>query len=467
MTTPTLRPGSRVVASTSHDDSSSNGKGADVTTAGDTQQLEKRAREVLRANDLGGSTKPAPNLYPHQWNWDSCFIAIGIAHYDVHRAAQEIRSLLRGQWRNGMVPQIVFNPQGTGYFPGPDVWQCERSPDAPDGVQTSGITQPPILASAVRHISERFEHADERTAFLRDVFPAVQRYHHFLHTERDPDETGLVIVVHPWESGLDNSPPYLDAGSRVHMTYKPRYERLDTLHVAAKNRPTNKDYDLFVYLLEQMRDVNWDQRRYLQQAPLAVEDVLFNSILCRADRDLALIADELGESRGHMDAWVDRSTRAINSKLWDEDAGTYYSYDRVAGHLLRDDTIAAFHTLWAGAAPDDRAQRMVDTWLTDERFWPKSGYPVPTTSMDSSWFNPENYWLGPVWVNTNWMVASGLASYGRVDDADWIRTSTLDMVRQHGFREYYHPRSGEGFGTDSFSWTAALTIDMIERAAWR
>jgi len=60
-------------------------------------------------------------------------------------------------------------------------------------------------------------------------------------------------MVHPWESGLDNSPPYLDAGRRVHLTYKPQYERLDLLHVAAKNRPTNKDYDLFVWLLEQMR----------------------------------------------------------------------------------------------------------------------------------------------------------------------------------------------------------------------
>ncbi|HCG00251.1 MAG TPA: glycoside hydrolase, partial [Chloroflexi bacterium] len=254
------------------------------------EQLIGAAAEVLRGNDLGGSTKPAPGLYPHQWNWDSCFIAIGLSHVSFHRAAQEIRSLLKGQWRNGLVPQIVFNPEAGGYFPGPDVWLSERSPDAPTGVQTSGITQPPVLATAVLRVYESAQDQSEGLDFLRAVYASVVAYHRWLYEERDPDGSGLVVVVHPWESGLDNSPPYLHAGSRVQMAYKPNYERLDLLHVAAKNRPTNKDYDLFVYLLEQMRELNWDQKRYLQSAPLQVQDVLFNSILCRADRDLAEIS---------------------------------------------------------------------------------------------------------------------------------------------------------------------------------
>ena len=34
---------------------------------------------------------------------------------------------------------------------------------------------------------------------------------------------------------------------------------------------------------------------------------------------------------------------------------------------------------------------------------------------------------------------------------------------QSGFREYFDPFGGEGFGTDGFGWTAALTLDFIER----
>jgi hypothetical protein len=52
----------------------------------ETPDILDRAEAVLRANDRGTYTIPAGDLYPHQWLWDSCFIAIGIRHYDVERA---------------------------------------------------------------------------------------------------------------------------------------------------------------------------------------------------------------------------------------------------------------------------------------------------------------------------------------------------------------------------------------------
>jgi len=74
----------------------------------------KQAQKILDANWTGRYTKPSPGLYPHQWNWDSGFMAIGYAHYNEERAMQEIRSLFEHQWENGMVPQIVFNPEALG-----------------------------------------------------------------------------------------------------------------------------------------------------------------------------------------------------------------------------------------------------------------------------------------------------------------------------------------------------------------
>jgi hypothetical protein len=98
----------------------------------------KKARDILDRNWTGHYTKPSPALYPHQWNWDSCFIAVGYAHYDETRAMTELRSLLRHQWDNGMIPQIAFNPSALGnYFPEPDFWQV------PGGRLSSGITMPP------------------------------------------------------------------------------------------------------------------------------------------------------------------------------------------------------------------------------------------------------------------------------------------------------------------------------------
>ena len=107
--------------------------------------------------------------------------------------------------------------------------------------------------------------------------------------------------------------------------------------------------------------------------------------------------------------------------------------------------------------PAERQYHLLDA----REYWPDGGSPVPTTSADSSWFNPENYWLGPVWVNTNWMVLHGLREYGRDDLADTVRDRTLALVAGSGYREYFNPFSGEGYGTDSFGWTSALTIDLI------
>ena len=118
--------------------------------------LAARAAATLGANDLGGWTKAAPRLYPHQWSWDSAFIAIGLAHLDTRRAAQELRTLFAAQWATGMVPHIVFNPDVPpgSYFPDAARWGCAAlSPDAPPATpHTSGLCQPPVHAIASHRI---------------------------------------------------------------------------------------------------------------------------------------------------------------------------------------------------------------------------------------------------------------------------------------------------------------------------
>jgi mannosylglycerate hydrolase MGH1-like protein len=66
--------------------------------------LATRAEQVLRKNDMGGWTKAAPELYPHQWSWDSAFIAVGLAHLDTARAARELLTIFAHQWKTGRFP---------------------------------------------------------------------------------------------------------------------------------------------------------------------------------------------------------------------------------------------------------------------------------------------------------------------------------------------------------------------------
>ena len=163
-------------------------------------RLSDEARKTILANDRGGYTVPTARLYPFQWNWDSAFVAMGFATFDEDRAFDEIDSLLKGQWANGLVPHIVFHAPSEDYFPGPDVWKTNQP------LPSSGITQPPVLASAawfLHHTARNRRLANER---LATIYQGLLRYHRWWREARDPKGTGLVATLHPWETGADNSP---------------------------------------------------------------------------------------------------------------------------------------------------------------------------------------------------------------------------------------------------------------------
>src|ERR1700759_3529424 len=94
------------------------------------EALLKEAARVLKHNDRGRWIVPAADLYPHQWFWDSCFIAIGLRHLSVERAQIELKSLLRGQWANGMLPNIIFSDEKK-YRRDRELWRSYVSPYAP------------------------------------------------------------------------------------------------------------------------------------------------------------------------------------------------------------------------------------------------------------------------------------------------------------------------------------------------
>src|SRR4051812_18957204 len=142
-------------------------------------QLQAEAKKVLKQNDRGSHTVPAGDLYPHQWLWDSCFIAIGLRHLDVERAQSEVLSLLRGQWTNGMLPHIIFS-QDRRYKADRNAWRSWVSPYAPQGINTSGITQPPMLAEAIVRIGEKMEWP-ERRQWYRLVWEPLLKYHQWLY----------------------------------------------------------------------------------------------------------------------------------------------------------------------------------------------------------------------------------------------------------------------------------------------
>jgi hypothetical protein len=425
------------------------------------KEYVKAARQVLKANWTGSYTRPSPGLYPHQWNWDSAFIAIGNAHYDQKKARQELKSLFAHQWPNGMVPQIVFNPEALGhYFPEPDFWQ------APDGRPTSGITMPPIHATACWHIYESARDGTGANDFLHFMYPRLMALHRYLYRERDPDGSGLVYIRHPWESGLDNSPAWDKPLKKIRVDRKalPGYERKDLKHgIPVDQRPGDEEYDRYVYLVDLFRRLGYREEDIRGECPFMVKDVLFNSILCRANRDLLMIADLLKQDTSEVAEWVERTSSAISSQLWCPQCRQFESFDTVDGNLIHSATAAGFLPLFASAASREQAQTLFETLDSIAFCALHQGncFTVPNYDMTREDFDSRNYWRGPVWINMNWMISRGLKGYGYVEKADAMNRDMIQLPMRFGFHEYFDSRTGKGYGSDGFSWTAALFLDLV------
>ncbi|MGK7368609.1 MAG: amylo-alpha-1,6-glucosidase [Candidatus Halalkalibacterium sp. M3_1C_030] len=429
--------------------------------------LIKQAKEVLDQNWTGSFTQPASSLYPHQWSWDSAFIAIGYAHYDQRRAQQELRRLFSGQWRNGMVPHIVFNGQeeNSDYFPGPDFWQTDGVSQAPGTPATSGICQPPIHATAVRHLLTTVPGRREAQKFASDLFPKLKSWHNFLYRERDPQHENLVYIRHPWSSGQDNAPIWDRVLDRLELDEDqiPKYNRADIKYADAAERPTDKNYDQYIYLVDFFRRRGYDEQKiYEDNCPFMVQDVLFNTLLCQASRDLGQIAEWLGENAAPFHKQAMATANAINKKLWNEEDGIYFNYDLGADKQLPVFMLSGVLPLFAGIPSPARAEKIFE-YLNTHNFARvgKSAFAVPGYDRNEPEFSPQRYWRGPIWINLNWLLFHGLSKYGYNRYNRFIKRSVIELCKRSGFYEYYNPDDGRGYGASQFAWSSALLIDIL------
>ena len=207
-----------------------------------------------------GFTIPCQNLYPFQWFWDSGFIAIGLAHFNINKAKQELEALFSAQWKNGFIPHIIFHNESDSYFPGANFHQSELHSEAPKNIKTTGMTQPPVTGFVLKELYDIVEDKDDMLNFIKKNIDKVHKNHAYFYNQRDPYNEGLVFIYHNWESGTDNSPIWDD----IWKTFNPpnyKFERRDTTHVDAAQRPSNREYDYYLHLIEIAKQHNYDDTK--------------------------------------------------------------------------------------------------------------------------------------------------------------------------------------------------------------
>jgi hypothetical protein len=444
------------------------------------ERLRSEAQALLHRNDAGNWTLAAPDLYPHQWSWDSGFIAIGWAHFDVERAIRELQSLLDAQWSNGKLPHIIFNPDAPAgsYWPGPQHWVCKVPDDAPAGCTpgTSGLCQPPVHAIAAARlwrIAARAggDAADRARSFLADAFPRLMTWHAYLLNERDPEGSGLVSIYHPWESGMDNAPRWDAPLAAITASAARTTDRPDLRAVGdVTQRPLDIAYHRFHLLIARLRDVCYDDAMVHAGHPFVVKDVFASGLLVASNAALARIARVIGapdRDLRRIRAWIERGTRGLRQAC-DPASGLSRDYDVRTGRWLTSQTIAGFAGLVAGGAAQSQLRRLTGRLRSAEfAGHPRLRWPVPpSTSPFDPAFDARRYWRGPSWPVMTWLLWWALRRAGQPAVAEALRAAALEQIWcSGGFPEYVQPFSGEPLGSLRQSWTAAVTIDWLADAA--
>ncbi len=399
-------------------------------------ELLDAAKRLLKVNRRYGVkdgvrfqyTVPSPVRYPFQWFWDSCFHAIVLARFDVEAARAEIESLLAWQRPDGFVPHVILwrRPTLRQYW----VW-LQALGLRP---RTTELGQPPVLAQA----AERVYLAGVDDDWLARVLPAVERYYAWLSNER-AGAGGLLRIVTPNESGMDHNPSY---DSALGLPRDPAW-----IHVLLKLR-----------LLDlRNRRAGYSRQRLYRRGSFLVVDLLDNAAYVQGLRSLARLQRASGQEI-IANATADRAASVARSLIEHTAGGDgrWYNFDERHARPLRVNTISSLMVLLLEELPGADAERLVTEELgSPARFG--APFPVPSVALNEPSFRAEPagplIWRGSTWINTNWLLASALEARGFEDAAGRIKRSSLELVRRHGFREFFNPLTGEPGGASDFGWS--------------
>jgi len=405
-------------------------------------QLRALAHRTLRANwregrRRGGGepyafTCPAPPRYRHQWHWDSCFHAIAWRRFHPARAREELRTVLRAGRPDGFLPHTVFWDRPARWRRAP-LYATART----RGDWMTESIGPPLLPFAWELVAAA---SPDDPGFATEALLALEAHLDWLARERDPDGDGLLTIIAPDESGLDDSPKYDPVfGALCH------------------DRPG------YFWLMERSRRLGWRASAVVARHAEHVEDVWVNVAYALSCAALARLR---GEAPGHgrYGARAARTAAALVERCWSERHGLFLDLAGPYERRVPVSTWSALSPLCLGElVPARLRERLVVEHLDDpHRYAAPVG--IPSVAMDEPAFRPGfdrfRTWRGPSWVNTAWLLLPPLARLGHPHTTRRVAAGLARAALREGLREYYDPHTGRGLGARGFGWSA-LVVDLL------
>lgn len=385
------------------------------------KELHEQVRQLLLRNVKDGYSgllgqhycyiAPALKPYPFQWFWDTCFHVVILARLGEHDLAKRsLRSLFAMQEDNGFVGHMVFWKQvlpqrRTDVMQARPTWQTLRP-------HMSALIQRPLAAVALHTL---YEECRDRV-YLGELYARVRHHHEWLAKNRDFDGDGLLTLISPFESGMD---------------WKATYDAV--LGYARRATPQRHLYTSTLY---------WKA--------VGVDLDCMEKLAVLAGDDPAIFAERRR-----------RVVKSMMKLMYDEESAAFYDVREPGSQKLRVRTPTIFFPLAIEDLDPEIAARVIDAHFDHEN---EFGAPLPIPSValgDPAFFRGETsfIWRGPTWAFINWFLYHALKRRGYEARAERLRRSLRALVEKSGFREYYDPISGEGYGAREFTWSGLL-VDM-------
>ena len=386
-------------------------------------------------------TRPSPDTYPYQYFWDTCFhVYIFCALGEAGMAKSHLESLMALQNEDGFIGHMIY-------------WDRLKPNRLPDLFQSlprfrnlyqshmSALIQPPLLAQAVERIYTVTKDKD----FLVRLLPGLKKYYKWLAENRDFDQTSLLTLISPYESGMD---------------WKPTFDvPLDFTEGKANKKLFRKvtwvDFRNFLN--------NYDLKRIWKQDYFLVKDAGFNTIYAQNLQTMSKLCELTGdEDSTYFKDLTAKVTNSILELMFDEKDSAFYDLYGKDNKHIRVMTPTIFYPVILKGIPDDVKKAVIKNHFFDTDEF-RTPYPIPSVSLDEDAFYPKEsmyIWRGPTWIVNNWFLHKFLMENEYHKEADSMVESIKNLISKSGFREYYNPFTGEGYGAKDFTW-GGLVADMI------
>jgi glycogen debranching enzyme len=239
---------------------------------------------------------------------------------------------------------------------------------------------------------------------------------------------GLLVIVHPWEAGTDDSPRWDSwVGSttwRRRVWTKSDRALLDSTVFSADGVAI--DNPAFVVAPASFNAIAAD-------AAVTLGDLLDDESWRIRGRDLAKTLDER--------AWDDREN------LW---ADVVFTGPPSADSVRIPTSDAVLPAL---CTPNQsNAEKALQQLVSPERFGAAFG--PRFVPAGSGLYQPDEYWRGPAWPQLNYLLVLAARRSGLTEVAEALSLQTKRAVLQAGFAEYWNPESGQGRGAKPQTWAA-------------